>query len=171
MLAVLDDIGRSLATTAARTLVFVNAHGGNSALLQVACRDLRLHHGLRTFLVHPFADSRWPSELGMGIHGGHDETSILLHLRPDLVDMAKAVRQLPEALARNQFLKWGGTVSFGWLSSDFEPVPEPGHLPIGVIGDPLAASAEHGEALWEKILGDIGVALGEIQAFGKGWER
>ena len=42
MLAVLDDIGRSLAVSPARTLVFVNGHGGNSALLQVACRDLRL---------------------------------------------------------------------------------------------------------------------------------
>ena len=42
MLAVLEDLGRSLATTAAKTLVFVNGHGGNSALLQVASRDLRL---------------------------------------------------------------------------------------------------------------------------------
>jgi hypothetical protein len=39
--------------TPARTLVFMNGHGGNSSLLNVACRELRLAHGLRTFLAHP----------------------------------------------------------------------------------------------------------------------
>ena len=33
LLAVLDDIGRSVAMLPARKLVFVNGHGGNSALL------------------------------------------------------------------------------------------------------------------------------------------
>ena len=55
LLAVLDDIGRCVATTPARTLVFFNGHGGNSALLNVACRELRLPHGLMTFLAHPGA--------------------------------------------------------------------------------------------------------------------
>lgn len=157
LLAVLDDIGRSLLTTRARTLVFVNAHGGNSALLQVACRDLRLAHGLRTFLAHPFKDSGRPSELGMGIHGGHDETSVLLHLRADLVDMTRAVRRVPEALAENRFVKWGGSVSFGWLSNDFAPE--------GVIGDPLGATADHGAALWRSVIDDLGAAMAEIRAF------
>ncbi len=157
MLAVLDDIGRSLLTAPTRTLVFVNAHGGNSALLQVACRDLRLAHGLRTFLAHPFKDTGRPSELGMGIHGGHDETSILLHLRGDLVDMAKAVPNVPSALAENRFVKWGGAVSFGWLSNDFGPT--------GVIGDPLGANAEHGAALWKTIIDELGAAMAEVRRF------
>ncbi|MEZ5341194.1 MAG: creatininase family protein [Acidimicrobiales bacterium] len=53
LLRLLDDIGRSLAATPARKLAFVNGHGGNSALLNVACRELHLHHGLETFLLHP----------------------------------------------------------------------------------------------------------------------
>ena len=39
--------------TPARRLVFLNGHGGNSALVNVANRELRLHHGLMTFLAHP----------------------------------------------------------------------------------------------------------------------
>ncbi len=45
-----------------------------------------------TFLTHPGmpADQGGVSpaaELGMGVHGGIDETSIMLHLAPELVDL------------------------------------------------------------------------------------
>src|SRR5262245_18536224 len=53
LLAVLDDIGRCVATTPAQRLVFLNGHGGNSALLNVANREVRLAHRLMTFLAHP----------------------------------------------------------------------------------------------------------------------
>lgn len=162
MLAVLDDIGRSLATTAARKLVFVNAHGGNSALLQVACRDLRLKYGFSTFLVQPFAVSGGGDEHGMAIHGGHDETSMLMAVRPDLVDVSKAVRAVPTKLADNKHVRFGGSVTFGWLSSDFEPEPAPGELPIGVIGDGRGASVELGHALWEQVSQNMHEAFGEI---------
>ena len=51
LLAVLDDIGRCVAMTDARKLVFMNGHGGNSALVGVANREIRLSHGLMTFLT------------------------------------------------------------------------------------------------------------------------
>ena len=34
-------------------MLFVNGHGGNSALGQVANRELRRRFGLRTFFTHP----------------------------------------------------------------------------------------------------------------------
>lgn len=165
MISVFDDIGRSLATLPSRKVLFVNAHGGNSALLQVICRDLRLAYGLETFLAHPFTSTDEGDELGMGIHGGHDETSMLLHIRPDLVDMTGAARAVPEHLAANRHVKWGGSVSFGWLSSDFEPVPPPGVEPVGVIGDPTQATAQHGAVLWERVLSDLVDACREIRAW------
>ena len=42
LLSVLDDIGRSVAMTPARRLVFMNGHGGNSTLVGTANRELRL---------------------------------------------------------------------------------------------------------------------------------
>jgi creatinine amidohydrolase len=162
MLAVLDDLGRCLASTSARKLVFLNGHGGNSALVAVANREVRLAHGLMTFLVHPFvpADQGGASaaaELGMGIHGGADETSVMLHLRPELVDLGLASRQVPEALAAFDRVRFGGSVPFGWLSNDFGPQ--------GVIGDPTLASAELGERLFRAGVHAVVEALHEIDRF------
>jgi creatinine amidohydrolase len=162
LLAVLDDIGRCIAATAARKLVFLNGHGGNSALVGVANRELRLHHGLLTFLAHPGVppdqggDSA-QGEHGMGIHGGTDETSLMLHLAPHLVDMAAATRNVPEELAGNHYVRFGGPVGFGWLSSDFGP--------DGHIGDPTAAGPERGRELFDGAVRAFGEALAEIDRF------
>jgi creatinine amidohydrolase len=165
MLAVLNDIGRSLATTKARKLVFVNGHGGNSALLQVALRELRLAYGFQTFLMQPFVVSGEGNEFGMPIHGGHDETSMLMAIRPDLVDVTKAVRAVPERLASNRHVRFGGSVSFGWLSDDFETIPAAGQLPLGLIGDGTGANAELGAQLWDRVIATMGEALAEISAW------
>jgi creatinine amidohydrolase len=162
LLAVLDDLGRSVARLPTRRLAFVNGHGGNSALLQVALRELRLAHGLATFLLHPNVppDQGGPSteeELGMGIHGGLGETSLVLHLRPDLVDMASAARHVPEHLAGNRHVRFGGPVAFGWTSDDFGP--------SGVIGDPTGATAERGAQQFAAIVAALGDALAEVARF------
>ena len=82
MLSVIDDLARSLALLSSRRLVFLNGHGGNSALLNVACREVRLKYGFMTFLAHPHVPADHGSsspatatggadttdELGMGIH-------------------------------------------------------------------------------------------------------
>ena len=49
MLSVLDDIGKCISRTNAQKLVFLNGHGGNSALLNVVNRELRLNYGLQTY--------------------------------------------------------------------------------------------------------------------------
>jgi creatinine amidohydrolase len=162
LLAVLDDVGRSVAMLPTDRLAFVNGHGGNSALLGVALRELRLAHGLTTFLLHPNVppDQGGPSteeELGMGIHGGLGETSLLLHLRPDLVDMSQAARHVPEVMAGNRHVRFGGPVAFGWTSDDFGP--------SGVIGDPTGASAERGKQQFEAIVAAMGDALAEVARF------
>jgi creatinine amidohydrolase len=162
LLAVLGDIGRCVATTRAKRLVFFNGHGGNSAMLQVANREVRLAHGLMTFTTHPGvpADQGGSSpagELGMGVHGGTDETSMMLHLAPHLVRMDLAERRVPERLADNQYVRFGGRVSFGWLSNDF--------FPEGIIGDPTPATAERGAELFAGSVRAFGEALREIATF------
>jgi len=165
LLAVLDDIGRCVAKTPARRLVFLNGHGGNSALLGAANRELRLNHGLLTFTTHPGqpADQGGTSasgEHGMGVHGGTDETSVMLHLAPQLCDMSTAERRIPEGMINNRYVRFGGSVSFGWLSNDF--------FPDGYIGDPTMASAELGKQLFEGSVTAFGEALREISTFNFG---
>lgn len=170
MLRVLDDIGRSLAATPARKLALLNGHGGNSSLLNVACRELRLNHGLETFLLHPSLPpdqggseagpedgSAGRSELGMGIHAGMAETSMMLHLRPELVRMDLAERNVPEHLAANEHVRFGGAVTFGWLAADFGD--------NGVIGDPTGANAEAGAMLFKQAVAQLIEAFAEIKTF------
>ncbi len=162
LLAVINDLGRSIAKLPTRRLVFLNGHGGNSSLLNVACRELRLHHDLLTFLAHPRVppDQGGPTneaEEGMGIHGGHGETSMMLHLRPDLVDMTVAGRRIPEQLIGNQHVRFGGAVSFGWLSNDWGD--------DGYIGDATQASAEIGREMFDAAVADLGKAMAEVAAY------
>ncbi|MCU1513706.1 MAG: creatinine amidohydrolase, partial [Microbacteriaceae bacterium] len=156
------DIGRSVANTPAKTLVFYNGHGGNIALLQVALRELRRQFGLRTFLMGvgiPAGDGiNGPDERGFGIHGGHGETSLIMHLRPELVNLSLAKRWVPDHLADHELIKFnGGAISFGWLSNDFGA--------SGVIGDPTGATAEWGSTLFDRAVKNGVAALDEIARF------
>jgi creatinine amidohydrolase len=162
LMRVLVDIGNSLVASPIRRLAFLNGHGGNSALLQVACRELRRRFGLRTFLMHPGVpvDQGGTSpadELGMGVHGGLGETSVMLHLRPDLVHMDLAVRSVPEQLTEFDHVGFGKRVSFGWLSDDFGT--------NGTIGDPTGATAELGKHRFEAGVHNCAAALREIARF------
>ena len=156
------EIGASIAQTPAETMVFYNGHGGNVALLQVALREIRRLTGLRTFLMNgavPAGDGvNGPDERGFGIHAGHAETSLLMALRPELVDLAQTQRSVPDAIADRAHVKFnGGDVSFGWLSNDFGP--------SGVIGDPTGANAEWGATLVERMIANGVESLIEIAGF------
>lgn len=162
MLAVLHDIGRAVASTGAERLVILNGHGGNTTHLGTALRELRLAFGLKTFLMHPslppaYGGRSTEEELGMGIHGGRNETSVFMHLRPDLVQLDKAERRVPEAIADNTHVKFGGSVSFGWMSNDFHP--------DGYIGDPTGADAGLGKQLFEGAVDTLCEAMAEVKTF------
>jgi len=164
LLAVLDDIGRSVATLPTRRLAFLNGHGGNTQLLAVANRELRLHHGLLTFLLHPSvprdsggAAPADDTELGMGVHGGRDETSLMLHLHPELVDLALAERSVPEEMAARSRVRFGGDVPFGWSSRDIAA--------SGVVGDPTQATAARGAERFAGMVASVGDALAEVRDF------
>lgn len=162
LLAVLDELARCVATTPVRKLVFLNGHGGNSALLQVASRDLRLAHGLATFVMHPslppdHGGTAPAAELGMGIHAGLEETSVMLYLRPDLVRLDLGKRSVPEHLASFERVGFGKEVSFGWLSDDFGT--------DGTLGDPTGATAELGKRQYEAMVAAAALSLAEIAAF------
>jgi creatinine amidohydrolase len=171
MLKVCDDIGRCLADAGVRRVAFLNAHGGNSTLLNVVGRELRLAHGLLTFVLHPFPPPAYTTaatddpmvpvspdtEMGMGIHAGRDETALMLHLRPELVDLDRATRNVPEWLTDNEFVRFGGPVQFGWLSDDFGP--------DGHIGDPTGATAEEGRVLFTAAVDALCAQLREVASF------
>ncbi len=163
LLAVLDDIGRCVATTPARRLVFFNGHGGNSALVGVANREIRLAHGLMTFLAHPGVPpdqggASPANELGMGIHGGTDETSIMLHLAPELVDMSHGDAQRARGARRQPLraIRRRASASAGCRTTS---------APTATSAIRRLATADRGAALFDGAVDAFCEALAEIARF------
>ncbi|WP_346034804.1 mycofactocin biosynthesis peptidyl-dipeptidase MftE [Dietzia natronolimnaea] len=130
----LIELGRSVSTWAARFVV-VNGHGGNLDALRRAVPLLR-HEG-RDAAWLPCRTSVDPADT----HAGHAETSLMLHLHPDLVRMDRAApgctRPLAEILPS---LRDGGVAAVS---------------PSGVLGDPTTATASDGRRLWDELLADV----------------
>lgn len=160
----LVQLGQSLRITPVRTVVFVNGHGGNVALLGWANRELRRRFGLRSFAmpagIVPAGDGTdgSPDERGQGIHAGWAETSLVMHLAPELVAPDLPPRNVPERIAGMRHIGFNGRpVMFGWTSDDFGPT--------GVIGDPTGATAAAGAALFDRGVAFVAEALAEIDGF------
>ena len=81
-MAVLRDLGSSIAKAGFQKLVLYNTHGGNSALIDVMARDLRAEFGLRTFALHGSGGIKYEGlsaqERAYGFHAGEVETAFLL---------------------------------------------------------------------------------------------
>jgi creatinine amidohydrolase len=142
----LREIAAGVASSGLRRLMFLNGHGGNTDVLDYVARDIRADLGLVCVSAHPFrfglaADVVSDAEQGFGIHAGEAETSVLMHLAPDLVHDDRFEAELPEVRTRLRRLSLKGAASFGWVTRDLSA--------SGTIGDPRAATAEKGRAIFE----------------------
>jgi creatinine amidohydrolase len=138
------EIGESVHRAGLRKLVIVNSHGGNTDVIGIVARELRVRldmlvattqwrrFGLPAGLYSPFDTTH-------GIHAGDIETSLMLHFRPDLVDMSKA-KLFPSKAAEMEkdykHLRPAGQHGFGWIAQDINR--------DGAVGDASAASADKG---------------------------
>ena len=138
------DVGRSVARAGVRKLVIFNTHGGQKSLVDLVAVRLRAELGMLVVRATYFsfgAPSRLfdTDELVHDIHGGEVETSLMLHLAPQLVRMSEAAdfRGLPHELAeRNRLLGAEKPIGIGWLSRDLHPA--------GVVGNAARADAGRG---------------------------
>jgi len=128
---VLVEYGRS-AFDWAKRLVFVNGHGGNVDALRTAVALLRREG----------RDAAWctPAAAGADAHAGHTETSVLLHLSPQLVRLDRCrpgnTERLAELMPR---LRADGVAAV----SD-----------SGVLGDPTTATPAEGARLLAEMVDD-----------------
>jgi creatinine amidohydrolase len=141
-LAVVRDLGASIAASGFKKLVIYNTHGGNTSLVDVLARDLRAEFGLRTFSLFgsPGAafDGVSKQERAYGFHAGEIETAYLLHATPELVHPELYTANYIARVDQPELLKpEGSSANFAWLTQDIAP--------SGVLGDPSPATAENGE--------------------------
>lgn len=134
--SVLVEVGRSADAFAG--VVFVNGHGGNAEALRSAVGLLR---------GEGRAVRAWSWALpGADAHAGRTETSLLLAIAPATVRLERAVPGRTEPIDELfDALRAHGVV---------------GVSPNGVLGDPTGASAVEGEALLERLVGDLVEFLG-----------
>jgi creatinine amidohydrolase len=147
------EIGLSVARAGVRKIVIMNSHGGNLDLCSVLSRELRVQAGMLA------VKAQWGS-LGMpegvysdqearyGIHGGDAETSLILAMYPECVDMS-AARDF-RSTAETATIPPTGPLSLAWVASDLNPA--------GVVGEAHLATAEKGDATIRHII-DRTIAL------------
>ncbi|MBA3708108.1 MAG: GNAT family N-acetyltransferase [Planctomycetes bacterium] len=139
MMQIVRDLADELERQNFRVLILLNGHGGNFSLGPVA-RDInRMDRPLKLLLVNHW--EHWPAgvacdstHLGIEVHCGEGETSLMLALRPDLV-RPQTVDTAANSDAHPLQQRDLNTFGMGHFS------------PEGVVGYPSFATVEKGRAI------------------------
>lgn len=159
------DIGKGVADRGLSKLVILNAHGGNSPLMTIVATELRVRFNM---LAVATSWTRFglpdglisPQDKALDIHGGFIETSVMLALYPERVEMAKAQNFDSNQrlyIETYKHLRAYGPHAFGWKMSDLNR--------LGVVGDASRATAEAGEKFIAHSLKGIIELLEDVDRF------
>ena len=163
------DIGESVAAAGVRKLLLFNSHGGQVSVLDLVARDLRARLNLLVYSCSwfnlPLHDAQGQDlnalfsaeEHRFGIHGGEIETSMMLALAPQRVQMDQARHFASTAQARAQqfpILGNGHSAKLGWQTQDYHPA--------GAVGNAAAATAAKGEMLVQAAGRSLAQLLAEL---------
>jgi len=148
-----------------RKFVMLNAHGGNAPLMTIVATEARVRFGMlavATSWTRFGQPDGWISaeDKAIDIHGGDIETSVMLALHPDRVDMSKAAAfpsRQTEFVRNFHHLRAYGPHAFGWKMSDLNP--------DGVAGNAANATAARGEELVAYAVKGIIQLLQDVHAF------
>lgn len=151
---VIKDVAHSVSRYGIELLALINGHDANNASMKYAARELQdeldmlinyfFYPGL-TDLMAEYCDS--PTWHGM-IHACELETSLMLALYPEQVQMERAVADYPEKPS----LYGKSTVSLGDLSKS------------GVYGDATRATADKGRQMLDAFVSTISENIKEAYA-------
>lgn len=156
--AVLTDICNGLVEAGFRRLIIVNNHGGNEAFVEDIARDLRHRRSVLVGGLYPWhlgfdlvRDVIPNPEIAYG-HGGEPETSAMMAMFPEDVQMQRAVPGgygAYEGLQARTYTRVsvpGQPQGWAHLYLDADDV-----APAGVTGNPMAAKREYGEVWLERM--------------------
>ena len=164
-----NEIGAGVARAGLRKLFIFNSHGGNPPVMEIVARDLRVRHAMLAACAnwYDLVDlNDWfdANELRHGIHGGAVETSIMLHLRPDLVDMSKAAAfaSLSQTMEADfKHLSPVGRPSFAWATQDLNR--------SGAVGNAAAGDAAKGAEIVAAAARGLAELFDDIERFDLAW--
>jgi creatinine amidohydrolase len=162
----LVDVGRSLAHHGFRRLLYLNGHGSNQNLVEMAARLVTVERpevlaAAAFYLSSPEAlaaiDELRESDRGGMAHACELETSIYLAIDPDAVDMDLAVDERSYPEGQHAWLDWtdGSLKIMPWWSSFSR---------TGVQGAPTLATAEKGKALLDAAVSECVSYVRELRS-------
>ncbi|WP_458743558.1 creatininase family protein [Candidatus Nitrosocosmicus sp. T] len=139
MISMIEDVLDSLAKNNIKKVVIINGHDGNIAPIEVASRNLKNRY---PDMIIACLESWWVlvgqknSNLfnvwsGLG-HGGEAETSVMMAIRPDLVDIRSAPEQIIPNLPSDD-------IRLYWKFSELTTT--------GATGAPKEASVQKGQEI------------------------
>jgi creatinine amidohydrolase len=167
LLALVEDVVASLVRHDFRRIVIVNGHGGNNGLIDVLASTLgNTHYGKARIAALTYfalardaiATLRKSKPGGMG-HACEFETSMVQHLRPDLVKVEQAATCYPDLGSRYLTTDLLGAQAIR-LYHDFGDLS-----PTGTLGDPAFASPEAGKAFFAAVAGELAAFIADF----RGW--
>ncbi|TIX91473.1 creatininase family protein [Rhizobium sp. P44RR-XXIV] len=148
-----------------RKFVMLSAHGGNSPLMTIVATEARVRFGM---LAVATSWTRFgvpdgliaPNDKAIDVHGGDIETSVMLALHPEKVDMSKAENfpsRQSDFIRDLKHLRAYGPHAFGWKMSDLSAQ--------GVAGNARAATAVKGERLIAHAVKGLVELLQDVDGF------
>jgi creatinine amidohydrolase len=164
------ELGESVHAAGVRRLVLFNTHGGQAGVMDLVARDLRARLGMLVYSVNWYdlplqspegedLSARFSAhEHRFGIHGGEIETSLLLALAPQWVEMQRAQHFASTSEQRSRdyaILGNGRSAKFAWQTQDYNPE--------GAVGNAAAATADKGLALLDAAGRAFAQLLAEVQ--------
>ncbi len=155
LLAVGVDLVTSLVHHGCRKIVLLNSHGSNWSILDLISRQvMNRHPEVLVAAIFPIKMAaaelealREAKQTGGMSHGCELETSLMLHLRPELVEMDKAVYDVSQPDSRfywRDILRGSRGVALADLTRHASRT--------GLVGDPTVATAEKGRRFFDLIV-------------------
>jgi creatinine amidohydrolase len=157
----LDATVEEIARNGFKKIVIVNGHGGNPELLRFFIQSqLERRRDYVVYFFDPSADAEFQrkvaalrkSDPATDMHAGENETSLMLYLRPDLVQMERAAQESGEDRKR---MSLPGLYSGIWWYARF-----PNHY----AGEGAKATRELGQAITNHRLGALVKALRVVKS-------
>ena len=161
------DVCKSLAHHGFKRILIVNGHGSNTPFIDIIARLTVVETGALAAAVNYWAapgvrevaeNLRESEKIGGMNHACEFETSIYLTLRPDIVDMSKAVHELSHRPTKNYWTDLIGGDGPLVMMEPWSSLTE-----TGVMGDPTKATAEKGRKLLDAAASGIVELIDEMR--------
>lgn len=143
------EIGACVARAGIRRMLLLNSHGGQITTMEAVAREIRVREQILVASCNWFSLPMAPEvhalftadEHRFGIHAGDIETSMMLALHPELVDMSQAqdFHSTSQDRAARLPLFGSGAVRLAWQMQDLNP--------MGAAGNARLATAQKGRAV------------------------